>query len=142
MNKLDNPVLQVLADYQAAVWAKDVDSFVALYDREAVVFDMWGSWSYHGIASWRAMVEGWFGSLGAERVNVNFSAAQTIVATDLAVVHAFATYKAVDADGLELRSMDNRLTMTLRLQADGWKIVHQHTSAPIEVGTAQVIFRR
>ncbi|MBC8745634.1 MULTISPECIES: YybH family protein [Paraburkholderia] len=142
MNKLDNPVLQVLEDYQAAVWAKDVDSFVALYDREAVVFDMWGSWSYHGIASWRAMVEGWFGSLGAERVNVNFSAAQTIVAADLAVVHAFATYKAVDADGLELRSMDNRLTMTLRLQADGWKIVHQHTSAPIEVGTAQVIFRR
>ncbi|MGF6512450.1 YybH family protein [Paraburkholderia sp. 32] len=142
MNRLDNPILQVLEGYKAAVLAKDVDAFVALYDRDAVVFDMWGTWSYHGIASWRDMVEGWFGSLGTERVIVDFSAAQTIVAADLAVVHAFATYKAVDADGLELRSMDNRLTMTLRQQADGWKIVHQHTSSPIEVCRAQVIFRR
>ncbi|WP_233800869.1 YybH family protein [Paraburkholderia sp. HP33-1] len=142
MNKPDNPILQVLEDYTAAVWAKNVDSFVALYDRDAVIFDMWGAWSHNGISSWRAVAEGWFGSLGKERVIVNFSDARTIVAADLAVVHAFATYKAVDADGLELRSMDNRLTMTLRQQADGWKIVHQHTSSPIEVGTAQVIFRR
>ena len=85
---------------------------------------------------------GWFGSLGKERVVVEFSDAQSIVTADLAVVHAFANYKAVDADGMELRSMDNRLTMTLRRQADGWKIVHQHTSSPIEVGTAQVMFRR
>ncbi|MGF6295115.1 YybH family protein [Paraburkholderia youngii] len=142
MNKLDNPILQVLEGYKAAVWAKDVDSFVALYDRDAVVFDMWGTWSYNGIASWRAMTEGWFGSLGAERVIVDFSDARTMVAADLAVVHAFATYKAVDAGGVELRAMDNRLSMTLRQQADGWKIVHQHTSSPIEAGTAQVMFRR
>jgi ketosteroid isomerase-like protein len=142
VDKLANPILQVLEDYTAAVFAKNVDSFVALYDRDTVVFDMWGAWSHNGIASWRAVAEGWFGSLGTERVIVDFLDAQTIVAADLAVVHAFATYRAVDADGLELRSMDNRLTMTLRQQADGWKIVHQHTSSPIEVGTAQVIFRR
>jgi ketosteroid isomerase-like protein len=142
VDKLNNPILQVLEDYKAAVWAKDVDSFVALYDRETVAFDMWGAWSHNGIASWRAVAEGWFGSLGNERVVVDFSDAQSIVAADLAVVHAFANYKAVDADGMELRSMDNRLTMTLRRQADGWKIVHQHTSSPIEVGTAQVMFRR
>jgi ketosteroid isomerase-like protein len=142
VDKLNNPILQVLEDYKAAVWAKNVDSFVALYDRETVVFDMWGAWSHNGIASLRAVAEGWFGSLGQERVVVDFSDAQTIAAADLAVVHAFANYKAVDADGMELRSMDNRLTMTLRRQADGWKIVHQHTSSPIEVGTAQVMFRR
>ncbi|RZF31296.1 DUF4440 domain-containing protein [Paraburkholderia sp. UYCP14C] len=142
MNKPDNPILQVLEGYQGAVLAKDVDAFIALYDRDAVIFDMWGTWSYNGIASWRAMAEGWFGSLGGERVIVNFSDAQTVVAADLAVVHAFATYQAVNADGQELRSMDNRLTMTLRQQADGWKIVHQHTSSPIEGGTAQVMFKR
>ena len=142
MDRLDNPVLQVLEDYKAAVWAKNVDSFVALYDRDTVVFDMWGAWSHNGIAAWRPAAEGWFASLGKERVKVDFSDAQTIVAADLAVIHAFATYQAVDADGLELRSMDNRLTMTLRREADGWKIVHQHTSSPIEAGTAQVMFRR
>ncbi|MGF6737590.1 YybH family protein [Paraburkholderia atlantica] len=142
MNRLDHPILQVLEGYTAAVWAKDVDAFVALYDRDAVIFDMWGTWSYNGIASWRAMAEGWFGALGADRVIVDFSEAQTMAAADLAVIHAFATYKAVDANGQELRAMDNRLTMTLRQQADGWKIVYQHTSSPVEAGTAQVIFRR
>jgi ketosteroid isomerase-like protein len=142
VDKLDNPIPQVLDNYKAAVFAKDVDSFVALYDRDVLVFDMWGVWSYNGIASWRQMTAGWFGSLGTERVVVDFSDAQTMVAHDLAVVHAFVTYKAVSADGVDLRSLDNRLTMTLRHKDDGWKIVHQHTSAPIDLDTAKVIFRR
>jgi ketosteroid isomerase-like protein len=142
VDRLANPILQVLDDYKAAVFAKDVDSFVALYDRDVFVFDMWGVWSYNGIAAWREMAAGWFGSLGAERVIVDFSDAQTIVAQDLAVVHAFVTYKAVTADGVDLRSLDNRLTVTLRRQGDGWKIVHQHTSAPIDRETAKVIFKR
>lgn len=142
MDKFANPILQVLDDYKAAVFAKDVDSFVALYDPDVLVFDMWGVWSYNGIAAWREMVSGWFGSLGTERVVVDFSDAQTIVTQDLAVAHAFVTYKAVSADGVDLRSMNNRLTVTLRQKGDGWKIVHQHTSAPIDFETAKVIFKR
>ncbi|CAB3778191.1 hypothetical protein LMG28614_00563 [Paraburkholderia ultramafica] len=45
MDKLDNPILLVLDRYKAAVFAKDVDSFVALYDGDVLVFDMWGVWS-------------------------------------------------------------------------------------------------
>ncbi|WP_233870809.1 YybH family protein [Paraburkholderia adhaesiva] len=142
MDKLADPILQVLHDYKAAVFAKDVDGFVALYDRDVSVFDMWGVWSYNGIAAWRSMVAGWFGSLGAESVVVDFSEAQTIVSQDLAVVHTFATYKAVTGDGAVLRSMDNRLTVTLRQKDDAWKIIHQHSSAPIALDTTQVIFKR
>jgi len=140
--KLDNPVLQVLEDYKAAVLAKDVDAFVALYDEDVQIFDMWGVWSYNGIASWREMAARWFGSLGTERVIVDFSDVQTIGTQDLAVVHAFVKYKAVSADGVDLRSLDNRLTSTLRKQGDGWKIVHQHTSSPIDFETAKVMFTR
>ncbi|MEW9583878.1 nuclear transport factor 2 family protein [Paraburkholderia sp. DGU8] len=103
---------------------------------------MWGVWSYNGIAVWREMVAGWFGSPGTDRVVVEFSDAQTIVTEDLAVVHAFATYRAVNTDGVELRSLDNRLTATLRRKGDGWKIVHQHTSAPVDHATAKVVFKR
>jgi ketosteroid isomerase-like protein len=142
VDKLDNPILQVLNDYKAAVFAKDVDSFVALYDADVLVFDMWRVWSYNGISSWREMAGGWFGSLGTERVIVDFSDVQTIVTQDLAVVHAFVTYKAVTTDGVDLRSLDNRLTVTLRQTGDGWKIVHQHTSSPIDLATATVIFKR
>jgi ketosteroid isomerase-like protein len=140
--KLDNPVLQVLEDYKAAVFAKDIDAFIALYDEDVLVFDMWGVWSYHGIASWRDMAARWFGSLGTERVIVDFSDVQTIAAEDLAVVHAFVKYKAVSADGVDLRSLDNRLTVTLRKKADGWKVVHEHTSSPIDFETAKVMFQR
>jgi ketosteroid isomerase-like protein len=142
VDKLDNPILQVLDDYKAAVFAKDVDSFVALYDADVSVFDMWRVWSYKGIAVWREMAAGWFGSLGTERVIVDFSDVQRIVAQDLAVVHAFVTYKAVTADGVDLRSLDNRLTATLRQKSDGWKIIHQHTSLPIDLETTKGIFKR
>ncbi|CAB3808783.1 YybH family protein [Paraburkholderia fynbosensis] len=142
MDKLTDPILQVLSDYRAAVLAKDVDRFAALYDRNVVLFDMWAAWSYKGITSLRDMTAGWFGSLGTERVIVDFSDVQATVGQDLAFVHAFVKFKAVTTDGVELRSMDNRLTMTLRQTGDGWKIVHQHTSSPIEPGTTSVIFKR
>jgi ketosteroid isomerase-like protein len=142
MNQPDNPILQVLDAYKAAVFAKDVDSFVALYDQDVLAFDMWGVWSYNGMAAWRKMTAGWFGSLGTERVIVDFSNAQTVVAADLAVVHAFVTYTAVSADGATLRSLDNRLTATLRQKGDQWKITHQHTSSPIAPDTTKVIFKR
>ena len=142
MDKAANPILQVLQDYKAAVFAKDVDAFVGLYAPDILAFDMWGAWTYEGIASWRSMVKGWFGSLGAESVVVDFSEAQTAISGELAAVHAFVAYKAVTADGEELRSMDNRITATLRQTAEGWKIFHQHSSAPIDPATTKVIFKR
>ncbi|MBV8260485.1 MAG: nuclear transport factor 2 family protein [Paraburkholderia sp.] len=142
MDKPDDPILQILHEYKSAVFAKDVDAFVALYDSDVLVFDMWGAWTYRGIASWREMVAGWFGSLGTDRVVVDFSEAQTIVAQNLAVVHAFVSFKAVAADGETLRSMDNRLTVTLKQGGDGWKIVHQHSSSPIDPATTKAIFKR
>jgi ketosteroid isomerase-like protein len=142
MDTPGNPILQVLDDYKAAVFAKDIDSFIALYDEDVRVFDMWGAWSYAGIAAWRAMAERWFRSLDTERVVVEFSHPEVIVTQDLAVVHTFVTYKAVTADGVDLRSLDNRLTAVLRQRGNAWKIVHEHTSAPLEAETAKVIFKR
>jgi ketosteroid isomerase-like protein len=142
VDKRDDPILQVLDDYKAAVFAKDVDSFVALFDQDVRVFDMWGVWSYDGIGSWREMADRWFGSLGTERVIVDFSNPQVLVTQDLAVVHLFVTYKAVTADGVALRSLDNRLTAILRQRGDGWKIVHEHTSSPIDFETTKAIFKR
>jgi ketosteroid isomerase-like protein len=142
MDTLSDPVLQVLEDFKAAVFEKNVDAFVALYDRDLVVFDMWRVWSYNGIVAWREMVEGWFGSLGTDSVVVDFDDVQTIVGQGLAVIHALIRYKAVGADGAELRSMDSRLTATLRQMGDAWKIVHQHSSSPVDPGTTTVIFKR
>ena len=132
----------MLTAYAAAVYDKDVDAFISLYDDDVRVFDLW-AWSYDGAGAWRQVVTEWFGSLGSERVAVESDDVQTTVADGVAVVHAFLTFKGLSADGEELRAMNNRLTWTLRRGGDGaWKILHEHTSAPADVETAKVVLQR
>ena len=70
MNDIDKQVGRVLASYEAAVFARDVDAFMRLYHPAVRVFDAWGVWLYEGAPAWRIAVEGWFASLGNERVKV------------------------------------------------------------------------
>jgi uncharacterized protein (TIGR02246 family) len=142
VNELERPVLRVFETYKAAVFAKDVEAFLALYDQDVYVFDMWGEWSYNGLEAWRGMVTDWFGTLGTERVAVGLDDLQTIVAQDVAIAHAFVTYKGVSAEGMELRAMHNRLTWALKQESGAWKIVHEHTSAPVDFKTSKVILQR
>ena len=129
---------QVLESYAAAVRAKDVDGFVSLYGNDVRVFDMWGRWSYDGAEEWRGMAAEWFGSLGSEQVAVVFEDVETVVGGDVAVAHAFVTYQGLSADGTPLRAMNNRLTWGLRKTADGgWKVVHEHSSAPTDFETGR-----
>jgi uncharacterized protein (TIGR02246 family) len=142
VNEGEQLIAQVVAAYKAAVFAKDVDAFVGLYDQDACVFEMWGVWSYTSIAAWRELVADWFGALGSERVIVAMHDVHTIVVPDLAVAYAFVTYTGVSAEGQELRAMQNRLTWALKPQNGMWKIVHEHTSAPINVETSKVLLQR
>ena len=137
------PITQVLDAYKAAVFAKDVDAFVALYDEDVCVFDMWGRWSYDGLEAWREMVMDWFGSLGTERVEVSFDEVQTTMMQTLGVqgavaIYAFVTYQGLSAEGEALRAMTNRLTWALGWKAGVWKIVHEHSSAPADFETLKV----
>ena len=142
MNNSDHTVLQVLEAYKAAVLEKDVDAFMRLYDRKVRVFDMWSVWSYEGAAAWRKMIETWFGSLGAKRVNVTMDEVQTTVGKELTMVSSIVTYAGVSAEGEELYAMQNRLTWVLKLEGSDWKIVHEHTSAPVGLDDSKAIFRR
>ena len=139
MSEPEQPVKQVLEAYKAAVYAKDVEAFVALYDQDVCVFDMWGRWSYSGVEAWREMVTDWFGSLGSERVGVEFADVQTTSVQTIAVAHAFVTYQGLSAEGEALRAMQNRVTFALEHRGDTWKIVHEHSSAPADFETLKVI---
>ena len=149
MNEVDNAaVLNVLERYKAAVFAKDVEAFVALYAADIHVFDTWAEWSREGIEAWRGVAVEWFGSLGDERVVVDFSEVRARVTPEFASLNAFVRYAAIDRQDRELRSMSNRLTMVLRpVDAGGaggpsWKVVHEHTSAPVDPDTGKVILTR
>jgi uncharacterized protein (TIGR02246 family) len=130
-----NPILSHLEAYKAAVLAKDIDAFVHLYDADVTAFDTWGKWSYQGLEAWRGMARGWFESLGATRVLVAWEDLQIVSTPDLAVAHAFVYYRGMSAEGLEMHSMHNRLTWILSQKSGQWKIVHEHTSAPIDFET-------
>lgn len=140
MTEAESPVLPILAAYKAAVYAKDVDAFLAIYDQDISIFDMWAEWEYRGIVAWRKIVEGWFGSLQEERVLVDFSNIQTTSDADMAMAYLFVSYQAIAQDGTRLRGMQNRMTLALRRRQGVWQIVHQHTSSPIEFETTKAIF--
>ena len=142
MQSIEPPITDVLNAYAAAVLAKDVDAFMALYDDEVSIFDMWGEWSYEGADAWRTVVMDWFGSLGDDRVVVSFKEVQTIVTPELAVAYAFVTYQAESGAGIFLRALTNRMTLSLRPKQGAWKIVHEHTSAPADFNTSKVMLQR
>ena len=142
MTELDKSIARVLESYKAAVYAKDVDAFMRLYDPGVRVFDAWGVWFYEGSDAWRRAVEGWFTSLGAERVKVTFDAVKTSEGRESAVVSAVVTYAGVSAQGEELRSMQNRLTWALRVSGHVLRIAHEHTSAPIGFEDQKAILQR
>jgi len=138
----NDPFVRMLHAYRDAVFAKDVEAFVRLYDADVHVFDMWGEWSMQGIAAWRRMAEGWFGSLGDERVRVTFDEVESFLDDAMACGHATVTYSAQATDGAILRSLSNRMTVVLQRRGVEWKVVHEHTSAPIEHGTLKARLQR
>jgi Ketosteroid isomerase homolog len=142
VSDMEKQITRVMQSYAAAVLARDVDAFMRLYHPAVRVFDAWGVWLYQDADSWRTAVEGWFASLASERVRASFSEVQTSGEQALATVSAIVTYAAESAQGESLRSMQNRITWVLRETGHVFRIVHEHTSAPIGFEDSKAILTR
>ena len=91
---------EILEAYVAAVRAKDVESYLALYADDVRTFDLWSVWTYDGKDAFRAMVEEWFGSQPDNvdrRSPSNSTRCAPRSATDVAAVSAFTTFRGLDA---------------------------------------------
>lgn len=141
MDDTDKSITRVLESYKAAVYAKDVAAFMRLYDPSVRVFDTWGVWSYEGADAWQRAVEGWFTSLGTEKVKVTFDDVATSAVPGFAIVSAMVTYAGVSAQGEPLRAMQNRLSWALKTSGHVLRIIHEHTSAPVGFDDAKAILR-
>ncbi|MEP7301737.1 MAG: nuclear transport factor 2 family protein [Caldimonas sp.] len=142
MNDTEKSIGRVLGIYEAAVFSKDIEAFMRLYDPEVRVFDAWGVWSYEGAAAWQLAVEGWFTSLGSGRVKVGFADVRTVPGKELALVSAIVSYASLSAQGEPLRAMQNRISWGLRMTGHVLRIVHEHTSAPIGFDDSKAILQR
>jgi ketosteroid isomerase-like protein len=142
LSDTDKALARIIETYKSAVFAKDVEAFIRLYDPKVRVFDAWGVWSYDNAQAWQRTVESWFNSLGSERVKVSFD---DVLLTDLreaAIVSAIVTYASVSPEGGTLRAMQNRLSWGLRMSGHVLRIVHEHTSAPIGFEDQKAILQR
>jgi ketosteroid isomerase-like protein len=142
MAELDSAVAKLQASYAAAALQRDSEAFMRLYDPAVRVFDAWGVWEYKGAELWRRAVDGWFTSLGTERVKVTFSDTESHGSLAMAVTSAIVTYAGVSAQGEGLRSMQNRMTWGLRTTGHVLRIVHEHTSVPVGFEDMKAILNR
>lgn len=128
--------------YKTAVFEKDLDTFISIFDNDILVYDMWQQWTYEGLAAWKDMAKGWFESLGPDRDVVTYEAEQIQHSGDMAVLTAIVKFTAVSDKGEPLRFLQNRLTWVARKIDGTWKIIHQHTSSPIDFETMKVILTK
>ena len=142
MTDLDKSIAQVLETYKSAVHARNVQTFMHLYDPRVRIFDTWGVWSYEDAATWQRAIEGWFSSLGTDRVKVTFDDVQTSGTRELACLSAIVSYAGLSAQGEPLRSMQNRITWVLRTSGHVLRIVHEHTSVPVGFEDSKAILHR
>jgi ketosteroid isomerase-like protein len=118
--------------YKQSAWDKDSETVIGLYDDNVVIFDMWMHGYQKGLASWSAVIKDWLGSLGDEKVNVIFEMIEIHEGHEVGFASALINYQAISSDKTILRSMKNRITIGFTRHRDEWKVVHQHTSSPID----------
>lgn len=125
-------IIALLRQREEAIAARDVESALALLDEDVVSFDLPPPLATVGPeardpASLRAWMDSWIGPISArlERPTV-------IVDGDLAVVFGFLHMQGerVGSGAIDVWARD---TVVLRRRADGWRIVHEHSSFPMEM---------
>lgn len=119
------------AVYKQAAWDKDIESMIRLYHDDVVIYDMWKNGYQTGLTEWSSVIKYWLSSLSEERVKVIFEMMDIHESGDIGFGSALITYQAISTDNIILRSMKNRITIGFRKEKDMWKVIHQHTSAPI-----------
>nr|WP_297525319.1 nuclear transport factor 2 family protein [uncultured Roseateles sp.] len=137
----DDPVHTFLRDYAAAVFDRDLQRFVDLYAEDVQVFDSWDRWEFAGREDWAGMIAGWFAGIQDVRVRVTAKDVKTWHDAHVAGGSATLAFAALDADGQPLRSTENRLTVLLRNEGGTWRVVHQHTSVPVDFQSKHVVSR-
>ena len=134
-----DPVAHHFARYQSAAQAKDLEAFIALYHPQVEVFDAWNCWRMQGLQAWRAAVAAWFSGLGEQPLVVDVALIGRHVGTDLAWACAWVEYAETAPDGGCGRSVVNRLSVVLRREAGDWRVVHEHSSMPLDAETGQAL---
>jgi len=129
-----NTVQSVLDQYKAAVYNQDIDLFMELYDDSLHVYDSWNTWEIKSKSEWRKVIENWFNGLKRDGSTLKVSFEDCVINEDtsIAFIHTSIRFSEYNSHNIEFRHLTNRFTIGLKLINDKWKIVHEHSSLPID----------
>lgn len=135
---------EVLDNYRITVFDRDVEGYLCLYDESVQLYDSWNQWELKDLHALRTMASNWFEELKLEDVRDKVSFDDVVIEElgDLAFLHGTMTFIACNSSDKELRRISNRFTLGLRRVNGSWKILHQHTSLPIDIRSGKGIFTR
>src|SRR5437879_317035 len=111
--------------YPRAALQKDKELMIGLYSETVVIYDLWDEFSASGKQKLRAQVSRWFDSLKDETVHVEFSDIEIQQDGASSFAHASIRFKAISAQGIELRAMNNRISLGFFKTGGQWLVVHQ-----------------
>jgi len=133
---------ELLENYQSAVLEQNVDKFIAMYDTNVHIFDSWSKWNIIGKDAWRKQVEDWFSVLQRDNSTLRVSYEDCVIYEegDLASIHTNIRFSEYNSNKIEFRHLTNRFTFILRKVDSVWKIVHEHSSLPINPDDGNGIF--
>ena len=135
-----NEIRDLLANYSRFVRNKDVEGFIGQYSPNIITYDLWHADAFKMMSSWQANIKDWFDGLGDEYVTVAFRDITVYETTNTAFLHGIISFQGHSKEGAVLRGMDNRLSWGLLCLDNGWKIVHEYTSLPIDSATMSPVF--
>lgn len=110
---------------------KDKELMISLYHHDIFIYDVAGQWSLKVKQELIAMVEDWFKVISLGEVVVDFSNLTIKSSHYCAFAYFDATFSKLKNE-VVVQSVIERFTLCL-VFGDGWKIIHQHASHPLEV---------
>lgn len=135
------PAPETLIDrYTAAAIALDREALLALYHDDILLYDLMLPWQISGTGAWSAKIDSWFSGVGSDPV-VEASDVAVTTLGEAALLTMTMHYGHTDEDGTSMR-MANRLTWVAVAAGDDWKILHEHTSVPLDEQTMSPQFQR
>ena len=127
-----NAIRALLADRYAAISAGDVDAAAATTADGAVIYDLAPPLSFvHERSAAIAGTKNWLGTW-AGPISLTLADLDVKVSGDLAVAHGFSRLRGTSKSG-ERHDSWFRTSTALERQADGWRIIHEHSSYPMRM---------
>lgn len=129
-------VQALIEKYAKAVSEQNVDQFLSLYHPDIVAYDAWDRWAYQGSHQWSQVPTDWFNEPGEEVFQSKFREVFVEGSGDVVLVRGLIDFSSNASDRDVLT---NRFSWIVNKVNGEYRIVHEHTSMPIERETGHYV---